>query len=84
MRKAWRTPREPPKDRSTSAPVELIVFSAPNDEAGPWLGDAAGARNRAVARPEGYIDIAARTLGRCEPGTFILPEILGEAGLVII
>lgn len=31
-----------------------------------------------------YIAIAARTLGRCAAGTFILPEILCDAGLVMM
>jgi len=33
--------------------------------------------------PESYTAIADRTLGRCAPGT-VLPEILGEAGLVMM
>ena len=37
-----------------------------------------------AARPGGYIAIAARKLGLCGTGTFILPETLGEAGLVMM
>jgi hypothetical protein len=37
-----------------------------------------------AARPGSYIAIAARTLGRCGIGTLILPEMVGEAGLVIM
>jgi len=47
-------------------------------------GDAAGARNRPLPDPKAYIVMAALTFGRWEPGTFILPEILGEAGLVMM
>jgi hypothetical protein len=33
---------------------------------------------------ESYIAIAARTLPRCGADTFTLPEMLAEAGLVIM
>jgi hypothetical protein len=34
--------------------------------------------------PESYIAIAARTLPLCGADTFTLPEMLGEAGLVMM
>ena len=37
-----------------------------------------------TVRLGGYIAIAARTLGRCATDAFILPETLGEAGLVMM
>jgi len=65
---------------------DLIVSNLPfldNDEA-------LGTRSETyqtyylTARPGGYIAIAARTLGRCTTGALILPETLGEAGLVMM
>jgi len=40
--------------------------------------------NPLAARPDSYIAIAARTLGRCGIGALILPDTLGEPGLVIM
>ena len=37
-----------------------------------------------AARPGSYIAIAARTLGRCGIGLLILPDTLGDAGLVMM
>lgn len=37
-----------------------------------------------AARPKHYIAIAARTFGRCGMGELILPDTLGEAGLVMM
>ena len=63
------------------APVKLIVsLRTDNDDV------------RAVAKrswghrfgPESYIAMAARTLPRCGADTFSVPEMLGEAGLVIM
>lgn len=44
----------------------------------------AGGRRPNHCPTESYIAIAALTLGRWETGTFMLPEMLGEAGLVMM
>ena len=61
-----------------SACTELIVFTPHrlNDEVEATVPVL-------LPTPESYTAIADRTLGRCAPGT-VLPEILGEAGLVMM
>src|SRR4051812_33757908 len=87
MRKAWRTSVNRHKVVNPGAPVELIVAS-PHE----WItmrSDSRrvtlpGSETQTAVRPESYIPIAARMLGRWGPGTFIVPEMLGEAGLVMM
>ena len=63
-----------------NAPVKPIVVTPHryNDEMRATVA------KLTAAQPKNYIAMAARTLGRCAPGTFIRPEILCEAGLVMM
>ena len=63
------------------APVKLIVFlRTDNDEVRGSGSNGA----EPPFRPESYIAMAARTLPLCGADTFTLPELLGEAGLVMM
>ena len=67
-----------------TSPAELIVSISRTDN-----DEAVGTRSKQTdlllaARPGGYIAIAARKFGLCGTGTLILPETLGEAGLVMM
>ncbi len=63
------------------APVNLIVFlRTDNDE----VRDSGGTELGHRFGPESYIAMAARTLPLCGAATFTLPDMLGEAGLVMM
>ena len=63
------------------APVKLIVSSAPTTMKSGRVAERSWSHR--FGR-ESYIAIAARTLPLCGTAAFTLPEMLGEAGLVMM